>query len=239
VSARILVVEDDALIADALRYALEREGFDVDVVYDGEAALERIAEREPDLVLLDVVLPGRYSGLDVCEELRRTSLAPVIVLTARGTELDCVLGLERGADDYVVKPFSMAELVARVRAQLRRRRLNDRQALLDVRRAGSLRLDVRRHEVEVAGRRVHLTPSEFKILALLSESPGRVYSRREIVSRLWSSEFVGDMRSCDPHVARLRRKLAAGGDDAPTLEAVRGEGYKLVADARPARVAEL
>jgi DNA-binding response OmpR family regulator len=228
VRARILVVEDDALIADALRYGLQREGFEVEVAYDGVAALEKVAAREPDLVILDIVLPGPYSGMDVCEELRRSSLATVVMLTARGTELDRVLGFERGADDYVVKPFSMAELVARVRAHLRRRRYDERRAPQDLRHVGSLRVDLHRHEVEVGGERVHLTPSEFRILALLTESPGRVYSRREIVSCLWSSEFVGDMRSCDPHVARLRRKLGSGSPGAPTVETVRGEGYKLV-----------
>jgi two-component system response regulator RegX3 len=223
---KILVVDDEAAIRDSLTYALEREGYEVEAAADGETALERARATPFDAIVLDVMLPGR-TGTDVCRELRAISSVPIVMLTARTTEIDRVVGLELGADDYVSKPFSMAELVARVRAILRRREL-DRAERAQVRRVGALELDFRRHEVRVEGRRVELTPMEFKLLALLSEEPERAYGRRELVRHLWDSDFAGDERACDAHVVNMRRKLERDPARPERLVTVRGVGYKLV-----------
>ena len=223
----ILIVEDDEAIADAVSYALTSEGFSVETATDGEQALERARSHTYDLMVLDLRLP-KVSGIEVCRTLRGESTIPILMLTAKDSELDRVVGLEVGADDYVTKPFSMAEPVSRVRALLRRREL-DRSAQTPVTHVGALQIDLARHDVRVDGEQVRLTPSEFKVLALLSEQPDRVYSRREIMQHLWQSEYVGDQRACDIHVKNLRRKI----EDDPVyprrLLTVRGVGYKLVA----------
>lgn len=223
---RILIVEDESLIAHSLAYAFRREAFDVATVATGSAALETAAEWQPDLVVLDLILPGAISGMDVCRMLRERSSVPIIVLTARSGEMDRVLALERGADDYVLKPFSMPELIGRVRAHLRRREL-DRGEAAPTRRIADLEIDLARREVRVAGEAVHLTASEFDLLAFLSERPGVVYERHDIVVKLWGSDYVGDMRSCDAHVARVRRKIERDPHRPERLVSVRGVGYKL------------
>jgi two-component system response regulator RegX3 len=195
-------------------------------VEDGETALNRARSDSFDAVILDVVLPGR-PGTDVCRELRAESSVPILMLTARTTELDRVVGLELGADDYVPKPFSVAELVARVRAILRRREL-DRSLRSDLRRVGGLELDFRRHEVRVDGRTVELTPMEFRLLAVLADEPERAFGRRELVRQLWESDYVGDERACDAHVVNLRRKIERDPAEPERLVTVRGVGYKLV-----------
>jgi DNA-binding response OmpR family regulator len=225
--SRILVVDDEPAIRDSVSYALDREGFDVHAVADGEAALEAARKDVYDLVVLDLMLP-RLSGIDVCRVLRRESDVPLIMLTAKGSELDRVLGLELGADDYVTKPFSMAELVSRIRAILRRRELDRAANARPVRRVGSLELNLTRHQVTLDGRDVDLTPSEFKLLALLAEEPERVFTRREIMQELWQSTYVGDERACDIHVSNLRRKLERDSDRPERVVTVRGVGYKLV-----------
>lgn len=229
-SERILIVEDEPLVARSLTYALRRESFEVDAVTTGVAALEAAETHPPSLVLLDLVLPGVLSGMDVCAQLRSMTAAPIIVLTARTAEMDKVLAFERGADDYVVKPFSLPELIGRIRAHLRRREL-DRGDVVPARRVGDLEIDLARRAVTVAGEPIHLTPSEFDLLALLSERPGTVYARHDIVARLWSSDYVGDMRSCDAHVARVRRKIERDPRRPVRLVSVRGVGYKLAAGA--------
>jgi two-component system, OmpR family, response regulator RegX3 len=223
---RILVVDDEPAIRESVAYAFEREGYDVVAVEDGETALSRARSEFFDAVILDVVLPGR-SGTDVCRELRAVSSVPILMLTARTTELDRVVGLELGADDYVAKPFSVAELVARVRAILRRREL-DRAPGGEVRRVGGLELDFRRHEVRVDGRTVELTPMEFRLLALFADEPERAFDRRELVRQLWESDHVGDERACDAHVVNLRRKIERDPAEPKRLVTVRGVGYKLV-----------
>jgi DNA-binding response OmpR family regulator len=223
VSARVLVVEDEAAIADAVAYALESEGFDVDVSENGEHALQAARQGSYDVALLDVMLPG-LSGIEVCRRLRAESPLPIIMLTARDAEVDRVLGLEVGADDYVTKPFSVPELISRVRALLRRRELDRESAEAGVRTVGALRLDLLRHEAWVGEKLVHLTPSELRLLSLLSEQPERVFTRREIMQCLWQSTYVGDERASDVHVANLRQKIGA-----ERLVTVRGAGYKLVA----------
>ena len=224
---RILVVDDEPAIADAVKYALEREGYDVDAVGDGEAALAAARARDFDAVVLDIMLPGR-SGSDICRELRAESAVPIVMLTARSGELDRVVGLELGADDYVTKPFSVAELVARVRALLRRRQL-DREHEALVHGVGGIAIDFRRHVVSVDGNHVELTPMEFKLLALLASDPGRAFDRREIVRHLWESDHGGDHRAADAHVVNLRRKIERDAERPERLLTVRGVGYKLVA----------
>jgi two-component system response regulator RegX3 len=224
---RILVVDDEPAILDAVTYALEREGFEVEQARDGEEGLERARSRDFDAVLLDLMLP-KVTGTEVARRLRAESAVPIVMLTARDAEVDRVLGLEVGADDYVTKPFSMAELVARVRAILRRRELDRKDTHQAARRIGGIDIDFVRHEVRVDGRRVDLTPSEFRILSLLSSQPERVFTRRELIQELWRSDFVGDERACDTHVVNLRRKVERDATNPERIVTVRGVGYKLV-----------
>ena len=223
--SRVLVVEDEPAVRDALGYALRGEGFDVDVAGDGEAGLHAAQGGDYDVLVLDLMLP-KMSGTEVCRRLRAESAVPIIMLTAKGAELDRVLGLEIGADDYVTKPFSMAELIGRIRAILRRRDL-DRSGGEGRLRVGSLELDPMRHEARVDGFPKRLTPSEFKLLLLLAEQPERVFSRREIMQHLWDSEYVGDQRACDIHISNLRQKLERDPARPDRIVTVRGVGYKL------------
>jgi two-component system response regulator RegX3 len=223
----VLLVDDEPAIRDAVEYALRNEGFEVEAVADGEAALEAALAEEHDVMVLDLMLPG-MSGSEVCRRVRAQSALPIVMLTARGGELDRVLGLEIGADDYVTKPFSMAELVGRIRAILRRREL-DRSGRGGTLYIGSLELDPRRHEARVDGEPKRLTPSEFKLLLLLAEEPERVFSRREIMQHLWDSEYVGDQRACDIHISNLRQKLERDPANPERIVTVRGIGYKLAA----------
>jgi two-component system response regulator RegX3 len=227
VSERILVVDDEPAIVDAVVYALAGEGYDVESRADGQAALEAALGGSFDLVLLDLMLPS-LSGTEVCRRLRHESDVPIVMLTAKDAEVDRVLGLEIGADDYVTKPFSIAELVSRVRALLRRRELDRAGRGYSFRRVGGLALDLARHKVALDGRDVQLTPSEFRLLALLAEEPERVYSRREIMQHLWESTYVGDERACDIHISNLRRKLEREPNQPERLLTIRGVGYKLV-----------
>ncbi|HET8873607.1 MAG TPA: response regulator transcription factor [Gaiellaceae bacterium] len=224
---RILVVDDEPAIRDAVGYALRTEGFDVDVAADGEEALDAALGSPYDVVVLDLMLP-RMSGTEVCRRVRAESAVPIIMLTARGAELDRVMGLEVGADDYVTKPFSMAELVGRIRAMLRRREL-DQSGRGGKLRVGTLELDPMRHQATVAGDPKRLTPSEYKLLLLLAEEPERVFSRREIMQHLWDSEYVGDQRACDIHISNLRQKLEEDPANPERIVTVRGVGYKLAA----------
>jgi two-component system, OmpR family, response regulator RegX3 len=225
VAHRILVVDDEVAISDAVSYTLRGEGFDIDVRDDGESALEAARATAYDLVILDLMLPS-LSGMEVCRRLRSEGDVPILLLSARDAEVDRVLGLEGGADDYVTKPFSMAELVSRVRAILRRRDL-DRRGAAAVRRVGGLTIDLERHEVAIDGTPTHLTPSEFRLLALLSSEPGRAFSRAELVRELWDSSFTADERACDSHVANLRRKVEPDASQPQRIVSVRGVGYRL------------
>jgi two-component system, OmpR family, response regulator RegX3 len=227
VTARVLVVDDEPAILNAVRYALEREGFAVVAATDGAAALDAFRAEPSDLVVLDLMLP-EVPGLEVCRQLRAESAVPIVMLTAKDTELDVVLGLELGADDYVTKPFSMAELLGRIRATLRRRALDRDENEPVIRELGGIRIDLARHEVTVDGRKVALTPSELKLLHLLSDRPEQVYSRRQIMEHLWSSAFVGDEHACDVHISNLRRKLERDARQPERIVTVRGFGYKLV-----------
>jgi DNA-binding response OmpR family regulator len=222
---RILVAEDEPAIADAVEYALKAEGFEVDAVGEGDVALEQARARAYDLLVLDLMLPG-LSGVEVCRRLRDESPVPILMLTAKDAEVDRVLGLEIGADDYVTKPFSVPELVARVRALLRRRELDAGRPLAAL-RVGGLELDLAKHEARVDGERVPLTAFELKLLALLASEPERVFTRSEIMRHLWESSYVGDERACDLHVSNIRRKIERDPSRPERLVTVRGAGYKL------------
>ena len=224
---RILVVEDEPAILDAVAYTLRGEGFEVETAVDGEQALEQARGNDYDLMILDLMLP-KLSGTEILRRVRQESVLPVIVLTAKGGEADRVLGLEIGADDYVIKPFSMSELVSRVRALLRRREL-DRESVRGVAKVGGLELDPYTHRVIVDGLPTELTRSEFKLLSLFASRPERVFSRRELMEHLWDSEYIGDQRACDIHVSNLRRKVERDAARPERIVTVRGVGYKLVA----------
>ena len=228
---RILVVDDEAGIRDLVGSYLRGEGFDVDEAADGEDALVRFAERTPDLIVLDLRLPG-LGGLDVLREVRRASSVYVIVLTARADEADKLIGLELGADDYITKPFSPRELVARVRAVLRRRRDDGADGEDDdVERFEGLTIDVGRHEVRVDDEPVELTSLEFQLLTTLAEAPGRVFTRSQLIERVWGWDFYGDERLVDVHIRNLRKSLGDPADDPRFIGTVRGVGYKFVAEA--------
>lgn len=226
-SARILLADDEPDLAESVSYALRREGFEVETFGNGEEALAAARGGKYDVAVLDVMMP-KLSGLEVCRALRAESDLPIIMLTARDAEVDRVLGLELGADDYLTKPFSLAELVSRVRALMRRRELDRNVATVHATRVvGGLELDLVRHRVLVDGRQVQLTPSEFKLLALLAEHPEHVFSRRKIMEHLWETPFVGDQRACDVHISNLRRKIERDPAHPERILTVREIGYKL------------
>jgi DNA-binding response OmpR family regulator len=219
---RILVVDDEPPLVELVRSYLSREGFEILTAGDGPSAVQLVRDEAPDVVLLDVMLPG-FDGLEVCRQIRAFSDAYVLMLTARGEEIDRVVGLTVGADDYLVKPFSPRELVARVKALLRRSRLASRPAPLPA----GLAFDAGRHEVSVDGAAVSLTTTEFDLLAALVGDPGVVVPRSHLLDRVWGSEFVADDHLVDVHIGNLRRKL---GDDPATprfIETIRGVGYRL------------
>ena len=225
---RILVVDDEAAIRETVGYALRGEGYEVSDAADGEEALEVARSNGFDVLILDLMLP-KLSGVEVCRRLRAESDVPILLLTAKDAEVDRVLGLEAGADDYVTKPFSMAELVSRVRAILRRRQLDRSASGGVVHRVGGMTLDLVRYGAQVEGRAVNLTRSEFKLLALLAAEPERVFSRREIMQHLWESSYVGEQRACDIHVSNIRKKIERDPTRPERLLTVRGVGYRLVA----------
>jgi two-component system response regulator RegX3 len=221
---RVLVVEDEESFSDALSYMLRREGYDVAVASTGPSALTTFERSGADLVLLDLMLPG-LSGTEVCRELRLRSNVPIIIVTARDTEVDKVVGLELGADDYVTKPFSSRELLARVRAVLRRG--GDGDELVEaVVEAGPVRMDIDRHTVAVGGAAVSLPLKEFDLLELLIRNAGRVLTRGQLIDRVWGADYVGDTKTLDVHVKRLRAKIEPDPANPKHLITVRGLGYK-------------
>ena len=224
VSPRLLVIEDEDAIADAVRFALSKHGFAVDVASDGEAALETDPNAY-DLVILDLMLPG-IDGVEVCRRYRARSAVPILMLTARTEELSRVLGLEAGADDYVSKPFSMPELIARVRALLRRRELDARTTSTSL-EVGHVRIDLGDQTVTVGTKPVELTQSEFRLLSLLATRPDQAVSRRDLVRHLWHNNYVGERRTCDVHVKNLRRKIERDPARPRRIVTVRGVGYML------------
>jgi two-component system response regulator RegX3 len=223
---KVLIIEDEASIGEALEYQLGREGYDVDRAVDGFDGLQRFTLGGADLVLLDLMLPG-LSGEEVCKEIRRSSSVPIIMLTAKDTEIDKVVGLELGADDYVTKPFSSRELLARVKAVLRRG--PDSPASTDgVFEGGGIRLDAKRHEVAVDGNSTMLPPKEFALLEKLMENAGRVLTRQTLIDDVWGADYYGDTRTLDVHIKRLRAKCEPDPHNPVHLVTVRGLGYRFV-----------
>jgi two-component system, OmpR family, response regulator RegX3 len=230
----VLIAEDEESFVDALVVGLQHEGFRVSVAKDGAEAIQRFDEVAPDIVLLDLMLP-KVSGIDVCRALRSRSSVPIIMVTAKGTEIDTVVGLEVGADDYVTKPYRLRELVARMRAVLRRSPLAapgahpaaeetaDRGAVLEV---GGVRVDPDRHRVFVRGQEVHLRRKEFELLVLLVENAGRVLTRDTLIDRVWGADYVGDTKTLDVHIKRLRTHVEADPSSPAIITTVRGVGYR-------------
>ena len=224
----ILVVEDEEALADTIRYGLEREGYEVSVVTDGRAALERFRADRPALVILDLMLP-ELSGLDVCRAIRAESDAPIVIVTAKDAEADKVAGLELGADDYVTKPFSVRELVSRVRAHLRRAEMSlTRAGSEGTLRAGPVELDAAHHEVRVRGELVPMPPKEFALLEMLLRLKGRLLTRDHLISEVWGSDYFGDTKTLDVHMKRLRQKVEEDPHRPAHLLTVRGLGYRFV-----------
>ncbi len=226
---RILVVEDEESFSDALSYLLGREGFDVGIADTGPKAIEEFDRNGADLVLLDLMLPG-LSGTEVCRQLRQRSSVPIIMLTAKDSEIDKVVGLELGADDYVTKPYSARELVARIRAVLRRNggggeSDNDGNILT----AGPVRMDIDRHVVWVNNELVKLPLKEFELLEFLMRNSGRVLTRIQLIDRVWGSDYVGDTKTLDVHIKRLRAKIEKDSANPTSIQTVRGLGYKMEA----------
>ena len=224
VSFKVLVVDDEAHIVELARLYLTREGYEVEGVGDGTQALSRFGKWKPDLVILDIMLPG-MDGLAVCKEIRKQSQVPIIMLTARDEVTDKVVGLEVGADDYLTKPFHPQELVARAKALLRRAHTEPETPKLI--RAGKLEVDLERHEVRQGAARVQLRPKEFDLLALLARHPGRVFQRSELLDLVWGYDFPGYTRTVDVHVQQVREKLAAAKISDPSIQTVWGVGYRL------------
>lgn len=221
---RVLVVEDEESFSDALSFMLRREGYEVGIAIDGIQAIEEFDRHGADLVLLDLMLPG-ISGTEVCRTLRQRSAVPIIMVTAKDGEVDKVVGLELGADDYVTKPFSSRELVARIRAVLRRRGEPD-ELLPTVLEAGPVRIDVDRHVVSVRGDVTSMPLKEFDLLELLMRNAGRVLTRGQIIDRVWGSDYVGDTKTLDVHIKRLRAKIEDDPANPVHIVTVRGLGYK-------------
>ncbi|MEI2643477.1 MAG: response regulator transcription factor [Candidatus Nanopelagicales bacterium] len=224
--SRILVVEDEQSFSDALSFMLRKEGFDVSVAADGHAAVETFEREGADIVLLDIMLPG-IPGTEVCRQIRNVSQVPIIMVTAKDSEIDKVVGLELGADDYVTKPFSSRELVARIRAVMRRRGPEPAASSESALTAGNITMDVDRHVVTVAGQAVKLPLKEFELLEVLMRNAGRVLTRGQLIDRVWGSDYVGDTKTLDVHVKRLRTKIEPNPAEPSVLVTVRGLGYKL------------
>ena len=221
---RILIVEDEPSLSEPLAFLLRREGYDIDVADDGRAALATFDRAGADLVLLDLMLPG-LPGTEVCRELRSRSTVPIIMLTAKDSEVDIVVGLELGADDYVTKPYSSRELLARIRAVLRRHTdvADDDHGVVE---AGSVRMDTERHAVAVRGAEVPMPLKEFELLELLMRNAGRVLTRGQLIDRVWGSDYFGDTKTLDVHIKRIRSKIEEEPSDPKLLLTVRGLGYR-------------
>ena len=228
---RVLVIEDEEPLADSIKYNLELEGYGVDVAHGGNAGLRKFKEGDPSLVLLDVMLP-EISGLDLCRMMRAASDVPIIMITARDSEADKVAGLELGADDYVTKPFSMRELLARVRANLRRRGMVDDAFELDneVLDGGPVTMDVGRHEVTVDGEHVQLRPREFELLAAFLRNQGMLMTRDRLITDVWGLDYFGDTKTLDVHIKRIRKKIEPDPKKPQYLVTIRGLGYKFLDD---------
>lgn len=223
--SKILIVEDEEALSDPLAFLLGREGFQTIIVDNGLDALPVFDREGADLVLLDVMLPG-MSGMEVCRKLREVSSVPIIMLTAKDSELDKVLGLELGADDYVTKPYSARELIARIRAVLRRRSAETDSATESVLQGGPVRMDIDRHVVTVNGEEISMPLKEFELLEILLRNVGRVMTRGQLIERVWGADYVGDTKTLDVHIKRLRSKIEPDSSAPQYVVTVRGLGYK-------------
>lgn len=224
---RILLVEDEGALSEPLSFLLEREGYEITIAEDGPAAVAEFERNAAELVLLDLMLPG-MAGTEVCRRIRAASTVPIIMLTAKDSEVDIVVGLELGADDYVTKPYSTRELLARIRAVLRRRTDVDEeeQSVLE---AGTVRMDLERHTVEVAGTETAMPLKEFELLELLLRNAGRVLTRGQLIDRVWGADYFGDTKTLDVHIKRIRSKIEREPSDPVMLVTVRGLGYRFEA----------
>ena len=225
---RILLVEDESALSEPLSFLLEREGYEVVVTEDGPSAINEFDQNGADLILLDLMLPG-IPGTEVCREIRTRSTVPIIMLTAKDSEVDIVVGLELGADDYITKPYSTRELVARIRAVLRR---HEDQSATDVDTmltAGTVRMDVERHAVTVSGELVNMPLKEFELLEFLLRNAGRVLTRGQLIDRVWGTDYFGDTKTLDVHIKRIRSRIEAAPSEPVMLVTVRGLGYRFEA----------
>ncbi len=224
---KILLVDDEEMIVESIEYALAQEGYEVVKAFDGQEALQQVQLSKPNLIVLDLMLP-KLSGLEVCRLLRREQNdVPIIMLTAKGEEIDRVIGLEVGADDYLIKPFSLRELVARIKALLRRSKPAEADKAVKVYQHGDLLINLSEHRVMVGEREVELSPKEFKILAMLMGQPGRVFSREELLEQVWGLDFYGDTKTVDVHIRWLREKIEEDPSNPKYIQTVRGFGYRL------------
>lgn len=222
---RILVIEDEAPLAEALKYTLEKEGYEVEVAGDGALGLERFQTGGVNLILLDLMLPT-VDGLEVCKRIRATSFVPILILTAKDSDIDEVLGLEMGADDYVTKPFNMRKLIARIKALLRRVE-GDNEVPSGALQWGDISMDLEKHEVYLKRNPVHLTPLEFRLLELFMRKPGKALAREYLVNQVWEGAFYGSTKTLDVHIRHLRKKIEQDPAAPHYIKTVRGMGYKL------------
>ncbi|TFD69465.1 response regulator transcription factor [Cryobacterium ruanii] len=225
---RILLVEDESALSEPLSFLLEREGYEVVVAEDGPSAINEFDQNGTDLMLLDLMLPG-IPGTEVCREIRTRSTVPIIMLTAKDSEIDIVVGLELGADDYVTKPYSTRELVARIRAVLRRHEDQSASDVDSMLSAGTVRMDVERHAVTVSGELVNMPLKEFELLEFLLRNAGRVLTRGQLIDRVWGTDYFGDTKTLDVHIKRIRSRIEAAPSEPVMLVTVRGLGYRFEA----------
>lgn len=224
-SRRVLVVDDEKLIVKGIRFSLEQEGMEVDCAYDGEEALEKAKTKEYDMILLDIMLP-KLTGLEVCQQIREFSSVPIIMLTAKGEDMDKILGLEYGADDYITKPFNILEVKARIKAIMRRARKEEKKEVSDKTLViGELKLDCEGRRVFIGGREINLAAKEFDVLELLAKNPNKVYSRENLLNLVWGYEYPGDVRTVDVHIRRLREKIETVPSDPKYVHTKWGIGY--------------
>ena len=222
---RVLVVDDEKLIVKGIRFSLEQEGMEVECAYDGEEALEMAKSKEYDIILLDLMLP-KLSGLEVCQQIREFSKVPIIMLTAKGEDMDKIMGFEYGADDYITKPFNIMEVKARIKAIMRRARQEEKkEAPEKVLVSGDLKLDCEGRRVFIAGKEINLTAKEFDVLELLAKNPNKVYSRENLLNLVWGYDYPGDARTVDVHIRRLREKIESHPSDPKYVHTKWGVGY--------------
>jgi two-component system, OmpR family, response regulator len=225
---KILIVEDDANLLEVIKYNLRKEGFDVLTANDGEMALEIVRKEKPDLIILDIMLP-KLNGFEVCRILRKEITTPILILTAKADEMDKIVGLEIGADDYMTKPFSMRELMARARAMFRRVKMAELPSAVESisLKIGAVEIDIARHRASQAGKEIELSPKEFDLLVFLAKNKGFVFNRDQLLEKVWGYDFTGDTRTIDVHIRWLRQKIEIDASRPRYLVTVRGTGYKL------------